>query len=680
MSKINTAFAGLLLSFFPLLLGAQSFHPKIDSALLARFASESEAEFLIILQAQADIGQSAAKIKNGLEKSRFIYKTLSELADNTQGNIRSILKERQAPQKSFWIINALWAKGDLNLIQTLAALPEVARIEDNPVMHLSRPPQDNTLTDSQNRSVSPWGITKINADDVWAMGYRGQGVVVGGQDTGYEWEHPAIKDHYRGWSGSSADHNYNWHDAISATINGGTNSCGLNLVTPCDDNAHGTHTAGTMVGVYGTDTIGVAPAAQWMGCRNMEEGDGTPATYIECFEWFAMPTDLNDANPNAAMKPNVINNSWGCPGSEGCNSSNYSTMNTVINNVRSANILVVVSAGNSGGLGCSSVNAPPAIFANAFAVGATNSSDNITGFSSRGPAIAFTTLTKPDVSAPGEAVYSCVGVNNNPSSYSTASWDGTSMAGPHVAGLAALVLSARPDLKTDIPMLEMLIKNNAVPRFASAPFCGGDNSGSRPNNVFGWGRVDALATVNAALALPVEWVSFRARAIGKHSELNWTTASESECNNYVVLRSADAISWEKIDVVACQNNLSGADYTYIDQKPLSGINYYRLEQADYNGAKWHSAVASVTFNAGGVDMRLQTQFSSDMIFVDIIRSDKQFGQFLFDVYSVDGKLLRSSPLEQSASVVLEGLASGLYVATLRTEAGAVLSTKKFVWK
>jgi hypothetical protein len=254
------------------------------------------------------------------------------------------------------------------------------------------------------------------------------------------------------------------------------------------------------------------------------------------------------------------------------------------------------------------------------------------------------------------------------------------MAGPHVAGLAALVMSARPDLKTNIPLLETLIKNNSVPRYATTPFCGTDNASSRPNNVYGWGRVDALATVNAAIALPVEWVSFSARPLGKQSELNWTTAIESECNAYAIMRSADAIRWEKIETVPCRNSLNGADYTYVDRNPLPGINYYRLEQADHNGAKWNSAVVSLSFNAGGVDMRLQAQYSSDMIYVDIIQNGKSFDAFVFDVYSVDGKLLRSSPLDQSASVVLEGLSSGLYVASLRTEAGAVLASKKFVWK
>ena len=57
-------------------------------------------------------------------------------------------------------------------------------------------------------------LIRVNADDVWALGYTGQGIVVGGQDTGYDWDHPALVNQYRGWDGATADHDYNWHDAI----------------------------------------------------------------------------------------------------------------------------------------------------------------------------------------------------------------------------------------------------------------------------------------------------------------------------------------------------------------------------------------------------------------------------------------------------------------------------------
>ena len=101
------------------------------------------------------------------------------------------------------------------------------------------------------------------------------------------WTHAALRTHYRGWiSGTTADHNYNWHDSIHARItnaDGGrlaaANSCGYNLVAPCDDQGHGTHTTGhdrrrrRRRGRWtGTNQIGVAPGAKWIGCRNMDAG------------------------------------------------------------------------------------------------------------------------------------------------------------------------------------------------------------------------------------------------------------------------------------------------------------------------------------------------------------------------------------------------------------------------
>jgi subtilisin family serine protease len=110
------------------------------------------------------------------------------------------------------------------------------------------------------------GASSKQADAVWALGYRGQDVVVGGEDTGYEWTHPALKKKYRGYDEvlDTADHNYNWHDAIhtiSPLNSDSLNPCGLNTQAPCDDHSHGTHTSSTMIGEDGENQIGVAPDA-----------------------------------------------------------------------------------------------------------------------------------------------------------------------------------------------------------------------------------------------------------------------------------------------------------------------------------------------------------------------------------------------------------------------------------
>jgi len=558
-------------------------------------------------------------------------------------------------------------------------LPEVARVEDNPVWAMQPLPANDANSVVDRNTPISWGLTKINADDVWSLGYHGEGVVVGGQDTGYSWNHPAIKNKYRGWNGSTADHNYNWHDAIHALINGGTNSCGLNLTTPCDDDNHGTHTIGTMTGGTNSDSIiGVAPEAQWMGCRDMEEGDGTPATYIECFEWFIAPTNIAGNSPNTAMAPHVINNSWGCPTSEGCNSTNFATMDAVVNTVRAAGILVVVSAGNSGS-GCSTVNTPAAIYTGSFTVGATNSSDVIAGFSSRGPVTVYGSTMKPNISAPGVGILSCIGHDNSPGSYSYASWNGTSMAGPHIAGVAALILSARPDLIGQVATLEDLMEDSAEPRFAISPFCGTDNASSLPNNVYGHGRVDALAAVNAAIALPVELLSFSVENRDPSALLRWATATESNCAHFEIQRSLDAINWFSMGEKNCTASTgSGAQYDFTDKDPLSGTSYYRLRQVDMNGSAAYSPVVLLHRTADHIILQMIANRRTQTAWVDIAGAESQEGWSL-ELHAMDGRLVQAFQAPVSGAVALPYLAAGLYTMHLKNERGQVLAVEKLWW-
>src|SRR5690606_9793097 len=207
-----------------------------------------------------------------------------------------------------WVANAVATSVPQALLPSIAARPEVARVVSNAPYRRKQPPRSTGKLGILPISI-PWGVQKIGAPDAWTLGYRGQGAVVGGQDTGYQWDHPALKDKYRGWNGATADHDYNWHDAIHELIKAdGPNSCGLDVTVPCVDSQHGTHTMGTMVGDDGIgNQPGVAPDAKWIGCRNMEEGWGTHSTYIECFQWFVEPTDIAGSNPDPSKAPDVIN-------------------------------------------------------------------------------------------------------------------------------------------------------------------------------------------------------------------------------------------------------------------------------------------------------------------------------------------------------------------------------------
>ncbi len=460
---------------------------KIAPWVLAHTADGAEAEFLVVLAEQADLS-GAARLQTKAEKGRYVYEMLWRTAQKSQAPLLAWLEARGVEHRAYYIVNLIWVKGNADLAQALAARSDVARIEGNPHIQnvLPQParPFDVLLTLAPT-AIEP-NITYVRAPEVWAMGFTGRGIVVGGQDTGYEWTHPALKPHYRGWNGVTANHDYNWHDAIHS--GGGT--CGANTPAPCDDYGHGTHTMGIAVGDDGvTNQIGMTPGAQWIGCRNMNQGDGTPATYLECFEFFLAPYPVGGtpAQGDPRKAPDVTNNSWTCTPGEGCS---WSTLQAAVEVQRAAGIMTVVSAGNAGP-GCSTVREPPAIYAAAYTVGAlATGSDTIASLSSRGPVtLDGSNRPKPDLTAPGLSVRSSVRY----ATYGTMS--GTSMAAPHVAGAVALLWSAVPALKNQIAATEQLLNDNAF--HIAWTDC---SSSGWPNNVYGYGRLDIKATVDAALA------------------------------------------------------------------------------------------------------------------------------------------------------------------------------------
>jgi subtilisin family serine protease len=459
---------------------------KVDPWVLDT-AAEGETEFIVFLAQQADVS-AAAGLKTKLEKGQYVFEALTKMAETTQGPVLKALQARGVEHRPYWIANMIWVRGAMDTVEAMASRSDVAHVYANPTVHMAEPVSEGPWNLPASPDAVEWNITKVGAPSVWAAGTTGQGAVVGGQDTGYDWDHPALINKYRGWDGATASHDYNWHDAIHS----GGGSCGANSSFPCDDHSHGTHTMGTMVGDDGgSNQIGMAPGAKWIGCRNMDQGNGTPSTYSECYQFFIAPTTVAGANPDPSKAPDVINNSWGCPASEGCTDPNV--MLTVVNNVRAAGIVTVHSAGNSGSA-CSTIAEPSAIYDASTTVGSTTSTDAISSFSSRGPVtVDGSNRLKPDISAPGSGVRSSVPGTGY------ASMSGTSMAGPHVAGLVALIVSARPDLAGNVEGIENVMKDTAV-QLTSTQTCGGVPGSQIPNNTFGYGRINALAAFNAVNA------------------------------------------------------------------------------------------------------------------------------------------------------------------------------------
>jgi len=383
-------------------------------------------------------------------------------------------------------------RGGRDLAAELAARPDVFTVAANrPATQSLAPPDFGDAAPAGAGATSAVGpnLTLIRAPELWARGFTGQGITVAVADTGLTWEHPALRAKYRGVEGAAVSHDHNWHDAIHAAPG---NPCGADAPAPCDDSGHGTSVAGLVVGQDGANEIGVAPGARLIGCRNMDRGVGTPATYTECFQFFLAPTDRAGGNPRPDLAPHVINNSWGCPPEEGCTDPNV--LRAVVENTRAAGIALVMSAGN-GGSACGTVQDPPAIYGAAFAVGATNNADAIASFSARGPVMVDgSARLKPDIVAPG------VGVRTAAGSAGYGGFTGTSAAAPHVSGAMALLLSAVPSFRGSPPAVEDALVRSAV-RLTAAQDCGAFPGAVVPNAVFGWGRLDVAAA--AALAAPV---------------------------------------------------------------------------------------------------------------------------------------------------------------------------------
>ena len=181
---------------------------KIAPWVTGHTANGQQAEFFVVLADQADLSQ-AANLQTKAEKGRYVYNALLNKAQTTQGPILQWLRDRAIEHQSFYIVNAILVKGNRQIAETLAARPDVARVEGNPSIHNDLP-QPGRIDEAPSRPamIEP-GIQYTHAPDVWNLGFTGQNIVVASADTGVRWTHNALKPHYRGWDGMNADHDYN---------------------------------------------------------------------------------------------------------------------------------------------------------------------------------------------------------------------------------------------------------------------------------------------------------------------------------------------------------------------------------------------------------------------------------------------------------------------------------------
>src|SRR5436190_15942255 len=160
---------------------------KIAPEVLADTADGASAPVVIMLSDQADVS-AANKIADQDERGWFVYNTLTKHADITQADLKQFLKSRNVSFRSFWAANMIVATADRTLVDLLGARGDVARVESNRPVHWIEDPELAKPEPAPNApDTAEWGVTNVNAANVWALGFTGQGMVIGNQDTGMRW-------------------------------------------------------------------------------------------------------------------------------------------------------------------------------------------------------------------------------------------------------------------------------------------------------------------------------------------------------------------------------------------------------------------------------------------------------------------------------------------------------------
>jgi bacillopeptidase F len=455
---------------------------KVDPKVIHAFEKNKYTNVIVELKNQADVEQIAKQAREEAKKvkaTRYqeklrvrstVVSGLQTNAEQTQYHIKHFIRQKKAEGKlkddqSYYIVNAVSFTSTKEVLQEIAAFPEVNHIYLNERHALPKP---KTSGVQKLTSELPWNLEKIQAKKAWENGLDGSGVVIATLDSGVDVNHPSLKNQYRGLNADGTfTHTFNWLDLVGDSP------------TPIDSHGHGTHVTGTMVG-YDPETgmrTGVAPGARWIAVRAFSENGALDTDLLKAGEWLLAPLD-EKGTPHPEMAPDIINNSWG----------GSSTLNdwfrSIVKAWAAADITPVFAAGNHSDVtpvGPGSIT-NPANYPEAIAVGSTDSANQISWFSLRGPSPYGGSEIKPDLVAPGEEILSTLPNNE----YGLSS--GTSMAAPHVSGAIAILKQMQPNMQID--KLKETLYAGLIPLSDS-------KYPSSPNDAYGRGIIDLTGIVKS---------------------------------------------------------------------------------------------------------------------------------------------------------------------------------------
>jgi len=431
---LSLALLGATLAIVPAGGAQDKIDPRLESALAA---GDGMISAIVVMADQAELhGTQRA------DRAQSRLAVLTALRGTARASQTSVLARlgvlkgqgKVAAFESYWIFSGFAVTASADVINELAARPDVARIEP-----------DAEIVMTQSAPAEP-NLTAVAAPAMWSSGFTGQGVVVANLDSGVDVNHVDLTSNYRGGGNS-------WFDPYGEHA------------TPYDAGGHGTGTMAVMVGgSAGGSAIGMAPGAQWIAAKVFNDAGSSSSSAIHsAMQWVLDP----DGNPATDDAPDVVNNSWTLS-IPGC----YTDFQADLQAVRASGIVPVFSAGNAGPGGNSSRS--PGNLPEALSVGATDNNGAIAWFSSRGPSACAGDAQFPDLVAPGVAVRT----SDLFGLYQVT--DGTSFSAPTVAGALALLLSAHPSLTPTHQ--EAALLESAV-----------DLGNAGPDTTYGWGRLDVAA-------------------------------------------------------------------------------------------------------------------------------------------------------------------------------------------